>query len=135
MDFASSEALSDNPWPGTPDSARSANDRRGCIATLSSSLTAVKDARAYKRAKHDCLSERLAKGISDLTLCVLTAARTPAPTTEIRLASLTVTPLQAHSGHLPATLPKEQQACAQLGLNSSEGMFTSCEFFVSGASS
>jgi hypothetical protein len=131
MGFEPSEALTDNLWPGNPDTAASTNSYRGCIATLSNSLKRAAAARASRQAEQGCLSKGLATDSSDFALCVLTAEETPPPETQIRLASLTDTPLlismtPAYPRHVHAAARKEQLACAAIGLDPIEDAFSGC---------
>ena len=126
-----SEPLTDNLWPGSPDASSSTNRYRGCIATLSNSLTRVGLARTAEQAEQDCLSQGLVPGSSDLARCVLTTedmSRAPSGT---ELAALDPKPYLVStaprfSGSIPARVQKEQLACADIGIDPNDEEFGRC---------
>lgn len=123
--------LTDNLWPADPDPARSTNDFRGCTAALSSSLQRAAAARQATQAEQDCRSLGLTDGSSELAMCMLKAEQAATPARPIQLAALSVTPFLAAatagpSGHASATLRREQQSCAELGLDPREAEFARC---------
>lgn len=131
MSFKPSEALTDNLWPGDPDTSSSTNRYRGCIATLSNALTRAQATRVAKEAELDCLSQGFVPGSSDLARCVLTAKDQPLTTTETRLASLDPKPYlistsPRFSGTVPAKVRKEELACADVGIDPNDEAFASC---------
>lgn len=131
MGFRASEPLTDNLWPGDPDTSSSTNQYRGCIATLSNALTWAEVTHSAKQAEQDCLSQGFVAGSSDLARCVLTTKeeRRSAPGTQ--LASLDPKPYLVStgprfSGPVPATVHKEQLACAEVGIDPNGQEFASC---------
>lgn len=130
MGFRPSAVLTHNLWTGDPDPATWTNDYRGCVATLSDSLQAVAAMRASLQAERDCLSKGLATSRSDLALCVLRAQQTPVRDAALLASSagvpmvMPITPgarAQAAAGP-----PKEDLACAKIGLDPNEAGFTEC---------
>jgi hypothetical protein len=105
MGLRPSKVLTENLWPGDPDLALETNDYRGCIATLSNSLetaTAVReDSEAGSSSKR------------------------------AQLASLGVMPFVEHTttpspDSVSARLPREQRACAEIGLDPNQRAFENC---------
>ena len=131
MSFKPSEALTDNLWPGDPDTPSSTNRHRGCIATLSNALTRAQATRVAKQAEQDCLSQGFVPGRSDLARCVLTVKDRPLTTTETRLAALDPKPYlisttPRFAGTVPAQVRKEELACADVGIDPNDEAYASC---------
>lgn len=131
MDFRPSEGLTDNLSPGSPDASPYTNRYRGCIATLSNSLTRVAVVHASTRAEQSCLSQGFVVGSSDLARCVLTAEAQPQLPTQLQLAALNPTAYLvstggSSSGPVPASVRKEQLACADVGINPNDQVFAAC---------
>jgi hypothetical protein len=131
MGLRSTEALTENIWPGDPDPSSQTNDYRRCIATLYNSLRTVAAAREASQAVRDCRAKGLAPDSSDLAVCVLSAEEGKPATSGMRLASLGVAPFlqqtrSESSDHLSRKLPREQLACAEIGLDPTQDVFASC---------
>lgn len=113
---------------------------RGCILSLSDSLTRARDTQEVQRAEEDCRAKGLRRGSPELTLCVLQTAgnrpeSTTAPETTPSTAPLMQPPLEqqfaARGSYYRAsaheTVRREQVACAALGISpADENAFMSC---------
>jgi hypothetical protein len=124
MRLRPSEVLVDNLWSGDPDPAPITNRYRGCIATLSNSLQRLAAAEASRRAEEDCLAQGYTTASPGLALCVLSAEQSPAAAAQ--MASMTVVLTHTPDVQITVSLPKEQRACAELGLNPNDGTFLDC---------
>jgi hypothetical protein len=131
MGLRPSDTLRDNLWPANPDEARSTNDYRGCVASLSHSVEDITAARAELQADQNCRAKGLEPGSSEFAVCALHAAEARPGAEQIRLASLDAKPfIQRARDHTPAAVPgsvsEERLACAEIGLEPKAAAFASC---------
>ncbi len=132
-----SERPSSGTWPGDVHLAPVTSHYQGCVTSLSDSLQQADSAASAQRADVDCRAQGLAAGSPALALCVLREEQRP---DTARFASA---PVAASGGsQSPQAGPvavgsffyasgneterREQLACASLGLEPTEGQFSSC---------
>ncbi len=119
MGLRPTEPLTENLWPGDPDPASETNDYRGCIAVLSTSLV---------EGVTGCWTGHFVPDSQDTATCAPSAEDAHGASRGTQLASLTVTAFQqTNSPRQPAAkLSREQQACAEIGLDRNQDAFQSC---------
>jgi hypothetical protein len=137
--------MSDNPTSGQLARARQICESvirvrpgeehfTGCVSSLTGSLQNVSRVHAVVQARNACFAEGLKPDSTDLSLCLLQAddarpaaeAASPpgmANTTEIEMKQSSEADV---STSFDAVFHREQQACAQLGLDAAFGTFDSC---------
>jgi hypothetical protein len=129
MGFKPTAPAVDNAWPGDPDPGAETNGYRGCIASLSRSLLTSGAARATSAADRACRGEGLTDGSPALAECVLKRAQAVRPAAAAQSVSLVVTPFEDGQGPNSwshQTERREQQACAQIGLEPAGSQYASC---------
>ena len=107
----------------------------GCVASLAASLQSAHQEHAILQARSMCFARGLKAGSSDLTLCLLRAAKeSPDPaavdTSEEPTVSAEKEAQSASSYTLISSLgtvsDREQQACARTGFDPAFGAFANC---------
>jgi hypothetical protein len=129
MGFKSSATLVSNAWPGDPDPAAVTNGHRGCIASLSHSLLTSSTARTESAADQACRADGLAVGSSALAECVLKSVGAASASSGAENVSLVVTPFddgQERGSWSSETGRREEQACAEVGLDPAGPQFSNC---------
>jgi len=132
MGLSPSEALSGGYWMGNDRLDYWTSKYRGCIVSLSDSLTSAMDNEVTQQADADCRAKGYGTGSPDLALCVLRSVNSSPsrpPTTAVAVPVSERPP--AASGSYTYASPhenarREQVACAALGFEPSRGSFKSC---------
>jgi hypothetical protein len=135
MGLSPSERPTGGNWLGNDRLDYWTSHYRGCIVSLSDSLTHARDTTAGQQAEEECRAKGLLRGSPELALCVLqTAGKRPAPTAAPETtasAALLRQQFAATGSYYRAsareTARREQVACAALGISpTDENAFVSC---------
>lgn len=131
MRLQPSEELTENLWPGDPDSASETNDYRGCVATLSNSLELAAAAGEASQAERECRAKGLRDGSPQSAVCVLTVEEAQQALVPQQLPAISVAPFLQQTtvnsdDHVPESLRRAQLACAEIGLDPNHGVFNNC---------
>jgi hypothetical protein len=101
----------------------------GCVSSLTGSLQSVRHVHAVVQARNACFAEGLKPDSADLSLCLLRADGATASPSEMA-NTMEIGMKQSSepdvSTSFDAVFHREQQACAQLGLDPALGSFDSC---------
>jgi hypothetical protein len=129
MGFKPTARLVDNAWPGDPDPATETNGYRGCIATLSRSFLQSAAANTESEADRACRAQGLSADSPALAECVLKRVQSTPASAYAQKVSLSVTPFDASQGAQSSESQRarrQQQACAEVGLEPESREFADC---------
>jgi len=101
----------------------------GCVSSLTGSLQSAGRIRAVVQARNACFAEGLKPDSADLSLCLLRADGATASPSEMA-NTIEIGMKQSSEAEVStsfdAVFHREQQACAQLGIDPAFGTFDSC---------
>jgi hypothetical protein len=129
MGLRSTDELVKNESPRDPDPAANTNDYRGCVAALSDSVLESAAAHTEAGADRKCRAKGLQSDTSELADCVLQGVAETPESARLESVKLDVTPFKASEALDPATSEtarREQQACAQVGLEPGGTRYANC---------
>ncbi len=134
MGLSPAERLAGGNWLGNSRLDYWTSYYRGCVLSLSDSLSRSIDAGIVQQADADCRSKGYRSGTPDLALCVLNTANAragaPQPQDDLAAAtpvSETVPPAGTFFRASPRETARRQQlACAALGLDPADAAFNRC---------
>jgi hypothetical protein len=122
--------------PGMPHLDTYVSHYQGCIASLSDSIQQASDAQIARQADSDCRAKGLQSDSPELAMCVLTTANGNAgsglahvsgPLPSSQTSSMTASHVGSFFYASPhETRLREQNACAQLGLEPYRDDFSHC---------
>jgi hypothetical protein len=128
MGLSPSERLVGGYWMGDSRLDYWTSRYRGCVTSLSDSMSTITANQANEQADRDCRAKGYTTGSSDLALCVLQTARA---TESAETAQPTSQPLPSASGSLfyasaSERRRREELACAAIGIEPTGDAFKAC---------